>query len=502
MKTTGRQAEVSAGSQRPATKIALAVALMLLLTVSGSTVSAQTTAGHESITDRSIDWPKWEQWTRLLLLRDYNTRVVVVGTALLGLASGMVGSFTLLRKRALMGDALSHATLPGIGLAFMIATAMGGEGKSLPVLLVGAAISGVLGMGMILFIRGASRIKEDAALGIVLSVFFGAGISLLSIVQQMPSGHAAGLEDFIYGKTASMTATDAKLIGLVGLAATVVCALLFKELKLLCFDESFAGATGLSVPLLDSVLMSVVVLVTIIGLQAVGLVLMIALLVVPAAAARFWTERMHLMTFASAGLGAVSAMIGSGMSALFPRLPSGAMIVIVATIFFLISMTFGPARGWLIRAIRRWRLEKKIRRQHLLRAIYELLESQDQAPKSDAKNLSPTVDLDSLLPLRSWSMKELRRLVHRAEAQGLVFLEPNQQLRLTPQGSREAARVVHEHRLWELFLITYADVAASQVDRDADAIEHVLDANMVRELEALLERSPSKKVPASPHPVF
>lgn len=462
---------------------------------------AEPTSGH-SITDRSVSWPNVDQWLRLLFLRDYNTRVVVVGTALLGLACGVVGSFTLLRKRALMGDALSHATLPGIGMAFLLATVWGADGKSLPILLTGAAVSGVLGVAAILFIHGASRIKEDAALGIVLSVFFGAGVAVLGVVQQMPAGHAAGLEGFIYGKTASMTATDAKLIGASGLAATLCCLLLFKELKLLCFDETFAGSTGLPVTLLDVVLMSVVVLVTIIGLQAVGLVLMIALLVVPAAAARFWTDRTHWMTVVSAGVGALSAMFGSGMSALFPRLPSGAMIVIVATAFFLVSMTFGPSRGWLIEAVRSWRLAKKVRRQHLLRAIFEVLESQGQTPRSDAERLSPPVQFEELLPMRSWSTRELRRLVRRAESEGLVFEETDNAVRLTPKGCREAVRVVHDHRLWELYLINYADVAASQVDRDADAIEHILDAEMVRELEKLLDRTQSKPVPASPHPVF
>ena len=150
-----------------------------------------------------------DSWSRVLLLEDYNTRLVVIATSLLGLAAGVVGSFTLLRKRALLGDALSHATLPGIGLAFLLSPALGLDGKSLPVLLVGAAISGSIGMAMILVIRNLTKLKEDTALGIVLSVFFGGGLALLGFAQQMPEGHAAGLESFIYGKTASIVAQDA-----------------------------------------------------------------------------------------------------------------------------------------------------------------------------------------------------------------------------------------------------------------------------------------------------
>ena len=185
---------------------------------------------------------------RLLQLQDYNTRVVILGTMLLGMGAGLVGCFTLLRRRALIGDALSHATLPGVGLAFILAPLAGFDGKSLPVLLTGAAISGGLGVAAILAIRALPKLKEDAALGIVLSVFFGAGIAVLTIAQQMESGHMAGLESFIYGSTASMTADDARLIASAGLISTVTLLLFFRQLKLLCFDEAFTASRGYSSP--------------------------------------------------------------------------------------------------------------------------------------------------------------------------------------------------------------------------------------------------------------
>ena len=175
-------------------------------------LSAGSGASHSSLAETSVAWPNREQWVRVLLLKDYNTRVVVAGTALLGVAAGVIGSFTLLRKRALMGDALSHAMLPGIAMAFILSAAAGGRGKDLPVLLAGATVSGALGLGAILVLRKLTRLKEDTVLGIVLSVFFGAGVAVLGIVQRMGQGHAAGLESFIYGKTASMLSSDAALI--------------------------------------------------------------------------------------------------------------------------------------------------------------------------------------------------------------------------------------------------------------------------------------------------
>ncbi|QDU39257.1 Manganese transport system membrane protein MntB [Maioricimonas rarisocia] len=482
------------------TRIPGVLALVLLLFAFGdAAVVAAAESTSRSLTDRTLELPTWPEWRRALFLEDYNTRIVVLGTTMLGLAAGIVGSFTLLRKRALMGDALSHATLPGIGLAFMVATALGADGKSLPLLLAGAAASGLLGMAGILFIRSLPRLREDTALGIVLSVFFGAGIAVLGVIQQMTTGHAAGLEAFIYGKTASMTATDARLIGGVGLFCAVVCGLLFKELKLLCFDEAFAGSRGFPVLAMDFVLMTLVVVVTIIGLQAVGLVLMIALLVVPAAAARFWTERMGMMTLLSAGGGAVSCMFGATMSAIFPRLPSGAMIVMVSTVMFLLSMLGGPQRGVIARYVRRWKLRRKIDRQHLLRGLYEALETSGELAANGEG--SPAIPVATLLAARSWSPRRLRRQIRRLEGRGLCRSDETG-VRLLPAGRMEAARLVRQHRLWEIFLITHADIAPGKVDRDADAIEHVLGPEIVEKLEQTLhDEAESTTIPRSPHPI-
>lgn len=454
-----------------------------------------------SLTDRSIAWPSWEQWWRVLSLEDYNTRIVILATTMLGMAAGIVGSFTLLRRRALMGDALSHATLPGIGLAFLLGPIFGWNGKSLPVLLFGAAISGVLGMIAILVIRNLTRIKEDAALGIVLSVFFGGGVAILGVVQQTTTGHAAGLESFIYGKTASIVADDAWLIGATGLVAVVVLGLLFKEMKLLCFDQGFAAARGFPTLALDCVLMGTVVLVTIVGLQAVGLVLMIALLVIPAAAARFWTLQMQRMVWIAGCLGAVSCMIGAGLSGIFPNLPSGAMIVLTAALLFVVSMLLGTAHGVLIRAVRRQQLNRRIDRQHVLRGIYELLERHDGLEATHRAASTPSVLVAELLSMRSWSLRRLEQELLACEREGwLIRRRSDHSVVLTAIGVREAERLTHEHRLWELYLIHFADVAPGQVDRDADTIEHVLDPAMIEQLEGLLKRSRVQAgVVASPH---
>ncbi len=477
---------------------AISVFAFLVIVAIPSVASAASST--RSITDRSVNWPTAAQWQRVLFLEDYNTRVVLFGVAVLGAAGGLVGSFTLLRKRALLADALSHASWPGIGLAFMIASVMGMNAKSLPVLLFGATVTGLLGVGVVLIVRSKTRLKEDAALGIALSVFFGAGMSLLGVVQQMETGQAAGLEGFIYGKTASMNWNDAQLITMASLFAILCCMLLFKEFKLLCFDESFAGSRGVPVLALDLALMSLVVLVTIVGLQAVGLILVVAIFVIPAAAARFWTEKMWVVAWLSALLGGAGGVIGGAASAVFPRLPSGAMIVLASTTLFIFSMFFGSARGVTIRWLRRANVNRRIRSHHLLRGLYELLELDESSSRKGRAGMMPaSVPLDQLLAIRSWSRSQLRRTIGVAQRDGLVNRQDDE-VGLTLAGVAQAARLTREHRLWELYLITHADTAPSRVDRDADRIEHVLEPELIDELERLLEQQPVQiPVPPNPH---
>lgn len=444
--------------------------------------------------DVGIDWPSLELVWTVLTLQDYNTRMVVLSTFVLGMASGLVGCFLLLRKRSLMGDALSHACLPGIGLAFIAMTALGLPGKHLAGLLAGATITGGLGVLLVLVIRNTSRIKDDAAMGIVLSVFFGLGTVVLTMVQYTPTGSAAGLESFIYGKTASIISTDAWLISGVAAAALLCSLLLLKEFTLLCFDEGFGRSQGWPIHGLDVILLALVALVTVVGLQAVGLILIIAFLITPPAAARFWTNDLRRMLILSGVIGGLSGWGGASLSALLPRLPAGAVIVLVAAMMFVVSLFFGNARGVLRRWLSMARLKRKIGRQHLLRAIYEIQEALCARESLEPRNVA--VPFEAVLARRSWSPKAVRKLLRRAEHEDHIDAFDGQTVRLSESGFGEAARITRNHRLWEIFLITHADIAASHVDRDADSVEHVLSPDMVHELEHKLDLL---GVPESPH---
>lgn len=429
---------------------------------------------------------------RVLSLRDYNTRIVMLGTGLLGIACGVVGVFMVLRKKALLGDAISHATLPGIAIAFLLMSSAGGAGKSMPGLLLGAAVAGLCGAGWVLLIRSQTRLPEDTALGIVLSVFFGAGLSLLGIIQKMEAASAAGLESFIYGKTASMLAADGRRIALCAAILLAMILAFFKEFRALCFDAEFARVQGWSVRGLDALMMGMVVACTVIGLQAVGLILVIALLIIPPAAARFWTEDLMQMLILSALVGALAGILGTACSALYPHLPAGALVVMVAAVFFLLSLFFGRSRGIAHRALAHLRLERRIDRQNVLRALYEIAE------RHPAGYVVTEADLRAA---RHWGGRRLPRTLRRLCQEDLVrrMLSGWQ---LTADGLDTARRLARNHRLWELYLIHHAAVAPSHVDRDADFIEHVLGRAMVAELENLLGASePEAPVPASPHPL-
>lgn len=283
----------------------------------------------------------------------YNTAIVLVGVSLLGASAGLVGCFATLRRRALTGDALAHAALPGLCVAFLLA----GE-RSLPLMLLGALGTGLLGIGVISVLRHFTRVKEDAAIGIVLSVFFGAGVVLVRLIQNhSTTGSKAGLDSYILGKTAGMILSDVYLIAGVSLASLLLIGLLYKEFKLVAFDASFAKAQGWPALVLDLLLMALVALAVVIGLPAVGVVLMAALLILPGATARFWTERLSVMLALSAGFGFLTGLIGTWVSAQYSLMPAGPIIVLVGAAIFLASLVAAPRRGLL----GRWLLGRKIR---------------------------------------------------------------------------------------------------------------------------------------------
>ena len=245
-----------------------------------------------------------EFWTIVLFQSGYNTNLVLIGASILGCVAGVVGVFIVLNKRALVSDAASHATLPGICLAFLGAYGLDLEaGRSLSVLLIGAALTSVLGLLAIQWIVENTRLPEDTAIGSVLSVFFGLGLVLLSVIQHTPGGSKAGLDSFLLGQIASLTRPEVILIGVVGLGVLMICGLCFKAFQVVCFDPEYSHSLGWSRKRSELAMMGLMVVVVCLGIKMVGVILIIALLIIPASAARFWTDRFATMVWLGGGFG-------------------------------------------------------------------------------------------------------------------------------------------------------------------------------------------------------
>jgi manganese/zinc/iron transport system permease protein len=289
------------------------------------------------------------------LLFDYTLRTVALGTALLGLVSGTLGAFAFLRRQSLIGDAISHAALPGVVLAFML-TGL----KSPAVLMGGAALAGIAGVLLVIAVTRSTRIKQDAALGIILSVFFGFGLMLLTFLQRDPNARQAGLNHFLFGQAATLLAGDVLMMGLFGGGALALLVLFWKELKLLSFDRDFGASLGFPMQGLEVLITLLLVVAIVIGLQAVGVVLMSAMIVAPAAAARQWTDRLGLMVVLAGLFGAAAGVAGTAISNLASGLSTGPVIVLCISAIAAFSLLFGSSRGIVWASVRRWRHRQEL----------------------------------------------------------------------------------------------------------------------------------------------
>ncbi len=314
------------------------------------------------------------------LFTDYTLRTVALGSIVLGVTSGTLGTYAVLRQQSLLGDAISHAALPGIALAFLL------TGAKVPlVLMIGAAIAGWFATVVISIITSTTRIKYDGALGLVLSVFFGLGLVLLTYIQKTPNANQAGLDAFLFGQAASLVVADVLLMATIGLASVACVVVLWKEFKILAFDPEFARTLGFPVRVLDVTLTTLLVLAIVIGLQTVGVVLMSAMIIAPAAAARQWTDRLGVMIMLSAAAGALSGLAGALISSSTANLPTGPTIVLCIGAVVVVSLFLAPHRGMVWRWIREWRNGKRLRLEAVLLDLYALAAQHERADHPHAE---------------------------------------------------------------------------------------------------------------------
>ncbi len=284
----------------------------------------------------------------------YNTAVVLMGVVSLGAGAGVVGVFPYLRNRALISEAIGHATLPGIALGFLVAFWLGGTGRDLGALTLGAAVAGATGLLAVQWIRDNTRLPEDTAIASVLGVSFGLGVVLLTHIQTLEASGRAGLGSFLLGSAAALSSGEALLIGGASVAVATASVLLLKEFGAVAFDEDFAASLGWNVAMIDRIMLGLLLAVVAIGLKTAGLVLIVALVVIPPAAARFWTDRLGRMIAISGFFGGFAGGVGGILSAAFPNVPTGSVIVLAAGAIFAVSLLFAP-RGVVPRNVRRLR---------------------------------------------------------------------------------------------------------------------------------------------------
>lgn len=340
-----------------------------------------------------------------LILTDYTLRIVSLGSAILGIISGILGSFAVIRKQSLLGDAVSHSALPGIALAFLAT-----QTKNTEILLLGALISGLLSTFVILSITKYSRIKFDSALALVLSVFFGTGIVLLTHIQKIPNANQAGLEKFIFGQASTLLKRDVQIMGVLGIVLIGLVILFWKEFQISSFDSDYAESLGFSTKKINILLFTMIVTAIIVGLQTVGVILMSAMLTAPAVAARQWTDKLSIMVILSAIFGAVSGVIGTLLSSIVSKLPTGPMIVIVISTIVIFSITFAPNRGLLWRYFRDRKNQREIDEDQILVNLYHLAMNHDDMDHSH--------DIFIIKPNKSTDNKAVRRLTVKLESLG------------------------------------------------------------------------------------
>ncbi len=364
------------------------------------------------------------------LLFDYTLRTVALGSAALGAVSGTLGAFAVLRRQSLLGDAISHAALPGIALAFLFTGS-----KATLVLVIGAALAGWVGTLLVMAVVNTTRVPEDSALGIVLSVFFGLGLVVLTFVQRRPTAAQAGLDKFLFGQAATLMMRDVAVIAALGSVTLVAVALFWKEFKLLSFDREFGASIGFPMRRIDILLTSLLVVAIVIGLQTVGVVLMSAMVVAPAAAARQWTDRLGLMVVLSAAFGALAGVVGALLSSTTRGVPTGPSIVLSVTALVAVSMTLAPRRGLVWNAVRHRRNRRRINTEAVLCDLYALAAQHDDPGHGHAIAVLRAMAGGRAGVQRTLEVLEQRGLARRAGLAGWA---------LTTTGRREAVRILAE----------------------------------------------------------
>lgn len=413
----------------------------------------------------------WGHINTFFSAENYTLFVVSIASGILCFAAGVVGTFTYLRKRALIGDVISHSVLPGVAIAFML------TGVKNPVyFLIGAITSGLLSIWIVDYVQAKSKLKPDTILALTLSVFFGVGIVFLTDIQHSENAAQSGLDSFLFGKAASMGMLDIQLFSVIAIINVVCIAIFLRGFSLISFDENYARGLGIKVSFLKSFLAVLTVITVAVGVQAVGVVLMAALLITPAAGARFLTNNIKKMLLYAGSFGFASGVIGVFISYSGTGMPTGPWIVVVLSLLALVAIFFGKEKGMYSRMKMRVSNNVKINNENVLKDIYKLAQ--------DGEN---TITINDLIEKEKYPPSKLKSILKRLEHDRLI-----DQVRafviLSDNGRIAARAVIRKHRLWEIYLSKYFQLEEDHVHDDAEGIEHVITPEIEKHLIKLLDR--------------
>ncbi|PWJ40063.1 metal ABC transporter permease [Sediminitomix flava] len=402
-----------------------------------------------------------------ILLGDANVRWVLLAVLLMSSSTSIVGCLSFLRKRALIGDAVSHAILPGICLSFLLT-----QSKDPVYLMVGAVITGSLSIWCIDFIVSHTKLKPDTALALILSVFYGIGIVLLTHIQTLGMAGQSGLDKFLFGKAASMVASDVRLFSTTSLIIILTVVFGFSAFRMVIFDRGYATSVGLPVKKIELLITFLTVLAIATGIQAIGVVLMSAMLITPAAAARYWTHSLSKMMIIAVIIAGISAYLGTLVSYIQPKMPTGPWVVVFLTFLAFISIIFGAKRGRLFSVYRRLQNKRRIQDENVLKSFYHLKESKEEFRSFTASEL---------VEKTGYTRLKVKASINRLVASNLVKRDKHF-ISVTETGIEESKRLVRIHRLWELYITKYMNLPADHVHDDAEAIEHIITPELEQAL--------------------
>ena len=416
-------------------------------------------------------------------------RAPTIGCMLMCLSAAWIGVIAYLRKQSLLGEALSHASYPGVIIGALMCALFLKEEDSwvwIPLMgMVGAFFTSLLALYSIHYLERKHKIRSDSAMCFILSAFVGVGITLASRVQFTHSSLYKQSIHYLYGQAATMTDINILLYGVLSVVVIATILLFYKELKVLTFDRDYADSLGLKVKMLDSIVFVLLTLAIVVGIRSVGVVLMSAMLIAPAVAARQFTHRLLYMLLIAGFIGMFSGLMGNILSveiseylqSLYPKdrlsLPTGPMIVIVATVICAASLLFSPERGLVIRLARIAFFRYRCLCENVMKTMWRTGKEQ-------------LITVDEIGRYQTVTTLYLRFILYRLSKQGWVE-KMGTRHRLTIDGIHRAAHIVRLHRLWEVYLADYLGVGSERVHCSAEEMEHIITPELEAELTMLLK---------------